>query len=51
MPFLLDVYFKKVVNLAHVVDTHSSEVRLEDIPVVRDFLDVFPDDLPDLPPK
>ena len=31
--------------LAHVVDTRSSEVRLENVPVVRDFLDVFPDDL------
>ena len=35
--------------LAHVVDTRSSEVRLEDVSVVRDFLDVFPDDLPGLP--
>ena len=35
--------------LAHVVDTRSSEVRLEDVPIVRDFLDVFPDDLPGLP--
>ena len=25
-------------------------MRLEDIPVVREFLDVFPDDLPGLPP-
>ena len=32
--------------LAHVVDTRSSEVRLEDLPIVRDFLDVFLDDLP-----
>ena len=37
--------------LAHVVDTRSSEVRLEDVPVVRDFLDVFLDDLPGLPPE
>ena len=37
--------------LAHVVDTRSSEVRLEDVPVVRDFLDVFPDNLPGLPPE
>ena len=35
--------------LAHVVDTRSDEVRLEDVPVVREFLDVFPDDLPGLP--
>ena len=37
--------------LAHVVDTRSSEVRLKDVPVVRDFLDVFHDDLPGLPPE
>ena len=37
--------------LAHVVDTRSSEARLEDVPVVRNFLDVFPDDLPGLPPE
>ena len=35
--------------LAHVVDARSNEVRLEDVPVVREFLDVFPDDLPGLP--
>ena len=37
--------------LAHVVDTRSNEARLEGVPVVRDFLDVFPDDLPGLPPE
>ena len=37
--------------LAHVFDTCSSEVGLEDVPVVRDFPDVFPDDLPGLPPE
>ena len=37
--------------LAHVVDTRRSEARLEDVPAVRDFLDVFPDDLPGLPPE
>ena len=36
-------------HVAHVVDTRSSEVRLEDVLVMRDFLDVFPDDLPGLP--
>ena len=35
--------------LADVVDTHSDEVRLEDVPAVREFLDVFPEDLPGLP--
>ena len=37
--------------LAHVVDTRSSEMGLEDVPVVRDFPDVFPDDLPGLTPE
>ena len=35
--------------LAHVVDTRRNEARLEGVPVVRDFLDVLPDDLPGLP--
>ena len=37
--------------LAHVVDTRSSEVGLEDVPVVREFPDVLPDDLSGLPPE
>nr|GEZ65004.1 putative reverse transcriptase domain-containing protein [Tanacetum cinerariifolium] len=28
----------------------SDEKRIEDIPIVREFLDVFPEDLPGLPP-
>ncbi|KAK9132264.1 hypothetical protein Scep_011792 [Stephania cephalantha] len=28
-----------------------AEVRIEDVPVVRDFVDIFPDDLPGLPPS
>ncbi|GJX12289.1 hypothetical protein Tco_0204047 [Tanacetum coccineum] len=28
----------------------SEEKRLEDVPIVRDFLEVFPEDLPGLPP-
>nr|GFC35135.1 putative reverse transcriptase domain-containing protein [Tanacetum cinerariifolium] len=28
----------------------SEEKRLEDVPIVRDFLEVFPGDLPGLPP-
>ena len=37
--------------LAQVVDTRRDEVRLDNVPVVREFLDVFPDDLPGLPPE
>ncbi|GJU11407.1 putative reverse transcriptase domain-containing protein [Tanacetum coccineum] len=40
--------------LAHVttkkVEDKSEEKRLEDVPIVRDFLDVFPEDLSGLPP-
>ncbi|GJW03626.1 putative reverse transcriptase domain-containing protein [Tanacetum coccineum] len=31
-------------------DDEPKEIRLEDVPVVRDFLKVFPEDLPGLPP-
>ena len=37
--------------LAHIVDTRSDEARIEDVLVVRDFQDVFPDDLPGPPPE
>ena len=36
--------------LAHVVDRAQSEKELKDIPVVNEFPDVFPEDLPGLPP-
>ncbi|KAL8121324.1 hypothetical protein AgCh_018164 [Apium graveolens] len=36
--------------LAHVVDTSKAVPALEAIPVVKKFSDVFPDDLPGLPP-
>ncbi|GJU97214.1 putative reverse transcriptase domain-containing protein [Tanacetum coccineum] len=35
---------------AQVMEKKSDEKRLEDIPVVREFLEVFPKNLPDLPP-
>ncbi|GJX69382.1 putative reverse transcriptase domain-containing protein [Tanacetum coccineum] len=35
---------------AQVMEKKSDERRLEDIPVFRKFLDVFPEDLPSLPP-
>ncbi|XP_076955527.1 uncharacterized protein LOC143630375 [Bidens hawaiensis] len=37
--------------LVNVVDTKVEETRMEDIPVVRDFPEVFPEDLPGLPPS
>nr|GEX09284.1 putative reverse transcriptase domain-containing protein [Tanacetum cinerariifolium] len=36
--------------LAHVTEKKPKEKRLEDVPVIRDFLKVFPDDFPRLPP-
>ena len=36
--------------MAHVVDTFVTEVKLENVPVVCEFSDVFPKDLPGLPP-
>ncbi|GJY35785.1 putative reverse transcriptase domain-containing protein [Tanacetum coccineum] len=36
--------------LAHVTEKRSKEKRLEDVPVIRDFPEVFLEDLPGLPP-
>ncbi|GJT81628.1 putative reverse transcriptase domain-containing protein [Tanacetum coccineum] len=36
--------------IIRVMKKKSNEKRLEDIPVVREFLEVFPEDLPGLPP-
>ena len=36
--------------LAYAIEVRGSGSRLEDIPVVREFPDVFPEDLPDIPP-
>ncbi|KAL8155190.1 hypothetical protein AgCh_000534 [Apium graveolens] len=38
------------VYLAHVMDVEKESVRIEDIPIVRNYPDVFPDELPGLPP-
>ncbi|GKF27331.1 putative reverse transcriptase domain-containing protein, partial [Tanacetum coccineum] len=36
--------------LAQVTEEESKEKRLEDVPDIRNFLEVFPDELPGLPP-
>ncbi|GKA46936.1 putative reverse transcriptase domain-containing protein [Tanacetum coccineum] len=44
---------EKVVNIpidAQVIEKKSDEKRLEDIPVVREFPKVFPENIPGLPP-
>ena len=45
-------YLKKdyIAFLAHTVDKKVKERRIEDIPVVREFPKVFPEELPGLPP-
>ncbi|GJR44602.1 hypothetical protein Tco_1312705 [Tanacetum coccineum] len=48
-PMLLP-QLKTVVFIAQVMEKKSDEKRLEDIPVVREFLEVFPKDLHGLPP-
>nr|GEW17478.1 hypothetical protein [Tanacetum cinerariifolium] len=35
--------------LAHVTEKERSKKRLKDVPVIHDFLEVFPDDLPGFP--
>nr|GEW16237.1 hypothetical protein [Tanacetum cinerariifolium] len=37
--------------LTHVTEKKSKEKQLEDVPVIRDFSEVFPDDLSGLPPS
>ena len=39
------------IYLAYVVDTEKEKTPLEKIPVMKNFPDVFPEDLPDLPPN
>ncbi|GAB2294877.1 hypothetical protein Dimus_038321 [Dionaea muscipula] len=36
--------------IAYVIDSEKVEQDIEDIPIVNEFLDVFPEDLPGLPP-
>ena len=38
------------VYLAYVINKSSSEVTIENVPIVCEFSDVFSDDLPGLPP-
>ncbi|GKA52764.1 putative reverse transcriptase domain-containing protein [Tanacetum coccineum] len=53
IPFGKEILIVRVF-LAHVttkeVEDKSEKKRLEDVPIVRDFLEVFPKDLPGIPP-
>ncbi|GKG23666.1 hypothetical protein Tco_0391702, partial [Tanacetum coccineum] len=37
--------------IAHVIDTNFEKKSVEDVLVVNESLDVFPDDLPGIPPE
>ena len=37
------------VYLVHVIDKSTSEMNLDNVPVICEFSDVFPEDLPGLP--
>ncbi|GKG40406.1 hypothetical protein Tco_0467183, partial [Tanacetum coccineum] len=41
----------KVVSCMKVIEKEPAERRLEDVPVICEFPDVFPEDLPGLPPS
>ena len=45
-------YLRKdcVVFLAHVLDKEIKEKRIQDFPIAQEFPEVFPDELPGLPP-
>ncbi|KAD7116931.1 hypothetical protein E3N88_04199 [Mikania micrantha] len=42
---------KCIAFLAHIVEKKEKGKNIEDVPVIRDFPEVFPDDLPGLPPE
>ncbi|GJT99309.1 reverse transcriptase domain-containing protein [Tanacetum coccineum] len=46
----LSKYHAKILCDDEIMEKKSDEKRLEDIPVVKEFSDVFPEDLPGLPP-
>ena len=41
---------KYIAFLAHIVDKKDKDKSLNDIPIIRDYPEVFPDDLPGIPP-
>nr|GEV55603.1 putative reverse transcriptase domain-containing protein [Tanacetum cinerariifolium] len=48
--FHIPIYGETLIIRVQVMERKSNEKRLEDIPVVREFLEVFPEDIPGLPP-
>nr|XP_009798724.1 PREDICTED: uncharacterized protein LOC104244901 [Nicotiana sylvestris] len=52
-PFLAQQMVSKgcLAYLAHIINPELEPPALQSVPVVREFLEVFPDDLPGLPPE
>nr|GEY33611.1 hypothetical protein [Tanacetum cinerariifolium] len=48
IPYGIEVYLAQVTSKK--VDDKSEDKRLEDVPIVREFPEVFPEDFPGLPP-
>ncbi|GKE22065.1 putative reverse transcriptase domain-containing protein, partial [Tanacetum coccineum] len=49
-PFNINLMPVELGSFDAIIEDKSEEKRLEDVPIVRDFPDVFPEDLPGLPP-
>ncbi|XP_071699523.1 uncharacterized protein [Rutidosis leptorrhynchoides] len=49
--FIVDLIPMTMAFLAHVVDSRKESKFIEDLPIVRDYKDVFPNDLPGVPPE
>ena len=41
---------QRVAFLAHVVEKEKDKKKIQDVPVVKEYPEVFPEDLPGLPP-
>ena len=37
--------------LAHIIDVEKEKIKLDDIPIVKEFSDIFSDELSGLPPE
>ncbi|KAD4981870.1 hypothetical protein E3N88_18541 [Mikania micrantha] len=46
-------YLRKqcIAFLAHVIEKDKKTIKIQDVPIVKDYANMFPDDLPALPPE
>ena len=42
---------KRLYHIVRVKDLESKALPLDSVPIMKDFLDVLPDDLPQIPPE